>query len=199
MDPEFFATPGEFRRWLAANHGTASELWVGFWKKGTGRASITWPESVDEALCFGWIDGVRKRLDAESYVIRFSPRKAGSIWSTVNIARVAELTKQGRMEAAGDAAFARRKEAKSGVYAYEQRQTAKLNPEAERQFRAHPKAWKYFEAQPPWYRRTATWWVISAKREETRQKRLTVLIEDAKAGRTLRQLTRPRNRSADPS
>ncbi|CAN5737648.1 YdeI/OmpD-associated family protein [soil metagenome] len=190
MEPVFFATPGEFRAWLEANHDSARELWTGFRKKGTGRPSMTWPESVDEALCFGWIDGIRKSVDAERYVIRFTPRKTTSTWSAVNIARVAELTRQGRMQPAGQVAFARRTEAKSGIYAYEQRKTAALDAAAERKFRACRKAWEFFQAQPPWYRRTATWWVISAKREETRQKRLATLIEDSAAGRTLGQLTR---------
>lgn len=188
--PVFFATPAEFRQWLAANHAGTPELWVGFHKKGSGKPSITWPESVDEALCVGWIDGLRKSLGEESYMIRFTPRKARSTWSAVNIGRVAELTKQGRMRPAGLAAFEQWTEAKSGIYAYEQREGAALDAASEREFRKCPAAWKFFQAQPPWYRKTATWWVVSAKKEETRRKRLTTLIADSEAGRTIHQLTR---------
>jgi len=190
MTPTFFETPDDFRGWLEGNHATATELWVGFYKVGSQRQSITWPQAVDEALCVGWIDAVRKSLGAESYMIRFTPRKAGSNWSAVNIGRVAELRKDGRMKAAGEAAFARRTEAKSGVYSYEQREHAGLDAESEKAFRAQREAWKFWEAQAPWYRRTASWWVVSAKRAETRQKRLATLIEDSAAGRTLKQLTR---------
>ena len=189
-DVKYFATPAEFRKWLVANHAKAQELWVGFYKKESGRPSITWPESVDEALCVGWIDGIRKRLDDESYVIRFTPRKAQSTWSAVNIARVAELTREGRMRPAGLAAFERRSEAKSAIYSYEQKETAAFDEEAERQFRSNAKAWEFFQSQPPWYRRTATHKVLSAKREETRQKRLATLIADSAAGRRLRELDR---------
>lgn len=189
-DVKFFATPADFRKWLAANHAKARELWVGFYKKESGRPSITWPESVDEALCVGWIDGIRKRLDEQSYVIRFTPRKAQSIWSAVNIARAAELTREGRMQPAGLAAFKRRSNAKSAIYAYEQRTTAAFDEKSERQFRANAKAWEFFQSQPPWYRRTATYRVISAKRDETRQKRLATLIADSAAGRRLRELDR---------
>ena len=189
-DVKFFAKPAEFRNWLVANHAKAQELWVGFYKKESGRPSITWPESVDEALCVGWIDGIRKRLDDESYVIRFTPRKAQSTWSTVNIARVAELTRERRMQRAGLAAFERRSEAKSAIYSYEQKEAAAFDEEAERQFRANATAWEFFQSQPPWYRRTATYKVISAKREETRQKRLATLIADSAARRRLRDIDR---------
>ena len=189
-DVRFFASPAEFRKWLHANHAKAQELWVGFYKKGSGRASITWPESVDEALCVGWIDGIRKTLDAQSYVIRFTPRKPQSTWSAVNIARVSELQREGRMLPAGRAAFARRTDDKSAIYSYEQRKTATLDEAAERQFRANTKAWEFFNAQPPWYRRTAIYKVISAKREETRMKRLAALIADSAAGRRIRELDR---------
>lgn len=188
--PLFFAASADLRRWLDANHSTAKELWVGFYKKESGRPSITWPESVDEALCVGWIDGIRKRLDDESYVIRFTPRKPQSTWSAVNIARVAELKRNGRMRPAGLAAFERRSDEKSAIYSYEQRTTAEFDESAERQFRANPKAWEFFQAQAPWYRRTATYKVISAKREETRQKRLAQLIADSAAGRRIRELDR---------
>jgi uncharacterized protein YdeI (YjbR/CyaY-like superfamily) len=195
MKPIFFATPNEFRGWLEKNHHTAPELLVGLCRKGAKRAGMTWREAVGEALCFGWIDGVRKRLDEESYAIRFTPRRNGSTWSAVNIARVVELTRAGKMQPAGEAAFARRKEAKSRTYSYEQAEV-ELPAEAAREFRAHAGGWKFFQAQPPWYRRTATWWVISAKRPETRRKRLTTLIEDSAAGRTLRQFTRQVQRNA---
>jgi uncharacterized protein YdeI (YjbR/CyaY-like superfamily) len=197
--PLFFPTPADFRAWLAKNHATASELWVGFYKKASGRPSITWPESVDEALCVGWIDGIRKTIDAESYKIRFTPRKRTSTWSAVNIARVAELAQQGRMKPAGLAAFEQRSEAKSGIYAYEQRKNAALDPAAEKQFRANAKAWKFFQAQPAGYRKTAAWWVISAKREETRAERLATLIADSAAGLPLRQLDRKGVRSPQSS
>ena len=190
-EPTFFAAPEDLRAWLEQHHASAVELWVGFYKKGSGRPSITWPESVDEALCFGWIDGVRKSLGADSYVIRFTPRRPGSIWSAVNIARVADLSGQGRMRPAGLATFAARQEARSAVYAHEQRERAALDAEAEQQFRASPAAWEFFSSQPAWYRRSAAWWVISAKRPETRAKRLATLIDDSAHRRTIRELSRP--------
>lgn len=188
--PTFFATPAEFRAWLEARHDKAAELWVGFYKVGSGRPSITWPEAVDEALCFGWIDGVRKGIDDVSYTIRFTPRKPRSIWSAINIKRVEELTILGRMRPAGRKAFAERTEEKSGIYAYEQRNTPTLDEADERQFQANEQAWSFFQAQAAWYRRTAVWWVISAKKEETRRKRLAALISDSEHGRTIPSLTR---------
>jgi len=187
---KFFAIPADFRGWLAAHHAGATELWVGFFKKGSGRPSITWPESVDEALCVGWIDGIRKSIDDVSYMIRFTPRKTTSTWSEVNIGRVAELTRDKRMQPAGLKAYEQRKEAKSGIYAYEQRKAAALDEAAERQFRANRKAWEFFQAQPAWYRKTAIWRVVSAKRPETRQKRLEILISDSEAGQPIRELRR---------
>ncbi|HVR97245.1 MAG TPA: YdeI/OmpD-associated family protein [Thermoanaerobaculia bacterium] len=184
-EPRFFATPAEFREWLEKHHTTARELWVGFYKRDSGKPSITWPESVDEALCVGWIDGVRKRIDDESYKIRFTPRKASSNWSAVNIKRIQELIDQGRVLPAGREALAKRKEEKSGIYAYEQRKSASLDPAAEKQFRAHKAAWEFFQAQPPGYRQVITWWVVSAKREDTRQKRLATLIETSAKGRRI--------------
>ena len=148
----------------------------GFYKKGSGKPGITWPESVDEALCFGWIDGVRKTIDEESYMIRFSPRKPESIWSAVNIRNVERLSQEKRMQPAGLNAFAARKENRSGIYAYEQRPAELVEPYAS-QFRRHKAAWKFFEAQPPYYRKTLTWWIVSAKKEETRLSRLEKLIE----------------------
>jgi uncharacterized protein YdeI (YjbR/CyaY-like superfamily) len=187
----FFAEPADWRAWLEENHDRVSELWVGFHKKATGRPSVTWPESVDEALCFGWIDGVRKSLGPDSYMIRFTPRKPRSTWSAVNIKRAQELAAEGRMRPAGLKAFEARTDDRSAIYAYEQRHAAKLDPEQEREFRANAKAWEWFQSRPPSYRKTATWWVVSAKREETKARRLRTLIEDSAHGRTLRRLTRP--------
>jgi uncharacterized protein YdeI (YjbR/CyaY-like superfamily) len=188
--PAFFPTPGDFRRWLEKNHAKAAELSVGFYKRGSGRPSITWPEAVDEALCFGWIDGVRHRIDERSYRIRFTPRKPKSIWSNVNVKRVAALKKLGRMAAAGLAAFAKADPKRSGIYAYERR-NARLAPADEKRFRANKKAWTFFKAQAPWYQRILTYWVVSAKREETRQTRLAALIADSEAGRRMGLLARP--------
>jgi uncharacterized protein YdeI (YjbR/CyaY-like superfamily) len=191
VDVLFFPSPSDFRRWLEAHHDKAQELWVGYYKKDSGKPSITWPESVDEALCFGWIDGVRKSIDETSYKIRFTPRKPGSIWSAVNIKRAGELIELGRLQPAGLDAFHKRKDARSAVYAYEQRETARLEGAYEEQLCANPRAWAFFQAQPPWYQRAASWWVISAKKEETRLKRLATLIEDSAQGRTVAPLTRP--------
>lgn len=190
MTPTFFATPADFRRWLKQHHKNASELWVGFHKKGTGRPSITWPESVDEALCFGWINGIRKSIDADSYVIRFTPRKKGSTWSAVNTRRAQELIREGRVQPAGLKAFEVRDPEKSGIYSFEQRQAATLDAGAHAKFKANKAAWKFFESQPPGYRKISTYWVVSAKREETRAKRLATLIEDSAEGRRIALLRR---------
>jgi uncharacterized protein YdeI (YjbR/CyaY-like superfamily) len=198
MKPTFFKSPLAFREWLEKNHLKAKELPVGFYKKGSGKPSITWPESVDEALCFGWIDGVRKSIDETSYTIRFTPRRAQSIWSAINIKRASELSDGGAMRPAGLRAFEARQESKSGIYAYEQRAAAKLCDADERQFQADAAAWKYFQAQAPWYRRTATWWVVSAKKEETRLRRLGILIESSAQGRSIGPLTRPATKSKRP-
>ncbi len=187
--PRFFRHPADFRRWLEKHHASAAELLVGFWKTGSGEPSMTWPESVDQALCFGWIDGVRKRIDDASYTIRFTPRKKTSIWSAVNIKRVAELTALGLMQPAGSAAFELRRENRSGIYAYEQRRDT-LEPHYEALFRKDPVAWKFFQAQPPSYRKVACWWVVSAKKEETRLKRLATLIADSAHGQRLGHTTR---------
>jgi uncharacterized protein YdeI (YjbR/CyaY-like superfamily) len=176
QEPAFFARPALFRKWLEANHETRSELLVGFHKRDSGRESMSWPESVAEALCFGWIDGVRRRVDDDSYTIRFTPRKPSSIWSTVNTNKMQELIADERVQPAGMRAFERRSEEKSSVYSYENRHTAVLDAESERQFKRNRAAWKFFESCPPWYKRTATWRVISAKRPETRAKRLAELI-----------------------
>jgi uncharacterized protein YdeI (YjbR/CyaY-like superfamily) len=191
MEPTFFATPADFRAWLEQHHADTPELLVGYCKKGSGRPSITWPESVDEALCFGWIDGVRRGIDDERYSIRFTPRKARSTWSAVNIARARELIELGRMTPSGLAAFEARSDERSAIYAYEQRRAAELDADQERRFRAAPAAWEWFERQPPSYRRAAIHWVTSAKRPETRERRLAALIEDSAHGRTVKPLTRP--------
>jgi uncharacterized protein YdeI (YjbR/CyaY-like superfamily) len=191
MEPTFFETPGDLRKWLERNHESESELWVGFRRKASGLPSVTWSEAVDEALCFGWIDGKRVGVDETSYAMRFTPRKPGSTWSKVNVAKVAALRSQGRMRPAGEAAYKRRSEARSGTYSYENRHNTALDPESEREFRARPEAWAFFSAQPDGYRKTAIWWVVSAKREETRRRRLATLISDSAGGRRLKQLTRP--------
>jgi uncharacterized protein YdeI (YjbR/CyaY-like superfamily) len=177
--PRFFRNASDWRKWLEKNHAKADELWVGFHKKASGKPSMTWAESVDEALCFGWIDGLRKSVGDDSYKIRFTPRRPGSNWSLVNTKRVNELTTLGRMEPTGLEAFAARKEKRSGVYAYEQRKTAALDVEQERRFRRNKRAWEFFQSQPPSYRQVATWWVISAKRDQTRERRLETLIDDS--------------------
>jgi uncharacterized protein YdeI (YjbR/CyaY-like superfamily) len=164
---------------------------VGFYKKGSARPSIAWPEAVDEALCFGWIDGVRRTIDDESYRIRFTPRRPRSIWSAVNVKRVAALTEAGRMTDAGLRAFAARTAARTGVYSFEQRSEPTLSPRDAKRLRANAAAWKFFQAQPPSYRRPATWWVVSAKQEATREKRLATLITDSAAGRRIKPLARP--------
>jgi uncharacterized protein YdeI (YjbR/CyaY-like superfamily) len=192
MPPTFFASPLEFRRWLARHHRTATELWVGFHKKQTGRPSITWPESVDEALCFGWIDGVRKSVDDGSYMIRFTPRRRGSTWSLVNTRRAEALMAEGRMRAAGRDAFKARDERKTGIYAFE-RAHAALPPDLEERFKANRAAWAFFTAQPPGYRKIVTWWIVSAKQEATRLRRLETLIADSAAGRRIAGM-RPREK-----
>ena len=188
MDVTFFESPSGFRTWLEQNHDATQELWVGFYKKSSGKPSITWPEAVDEALCFGWIDGVRKSIDESSYTIRFTPRKAGSIWSAVNIKRVGELSQLGLMQPEGLKAFEKRVGKKSGLYSYEN--AAELDEAYEQQFRANKKAWDFFQARPASYRRAAIWWVVIAKKEETKLKRLATLIEDSEHGRTIAPLTR---------
>ena len=184
--PRFFRTPAAFRAWLDANHARASELLVSFYRKDSGRASITWPESVDEALCYGWIDGVRRSLDEHSYSIRFTPRKPRSIWSNVNIAKVEALVRDGRMMPAGLAVYALRDPARSGIYAFE-KEAAVFDAEAERTFRKNKAGWTFFQGQPPGYRRLATHYVVSAKRPETRAKRLAALIMHSSRGERIPQ------------
>lgn len=176
------------RKWFAAHHASATEQWVGFYKKDAGKASVTWPESVDQALCFGWIDGIRKSIDAVSYKIRFTPRKPRSIWSAVNIKRAGELIEEGLMQPGGLKAFAAREENRSGIYSYEQR-SPELPDQYAKKLKQNAAAWKFFQAQPPSYRKAVNWWVVSAKKEETRLKRLEKLMEDSAAGRTILQFT----------
>jgi uncharacterized protein YdeI (YjbR/CyaY-like superfamily) len=182
-EPTFFATAADFRRWLNANHETAPELLVGFWKKGTGRASIDWPEARDEALCVGWIDGIRKSLGPESYTIRFTPRRKGSIWSKVNVERYDALTREGRMTPAGVLAYEENK-GRSGVYSYENA-LSELTGAETAMFRKNKAAWADWEKRPAGYRRVVLHWIGSAKKPETRARRLATLIEDSAAGRKI--------------
>jgi uncharacterized protein YdeI (YjbR/CyaY-like superfamily) len=200
VKPRFFKTPADFRAWMERHHVDVAELLVGFYKTGSAKPSVTWPESVNVALCFGWIDGVRRRIDETSYTIRFTPRKPTGTWSVVNVKRFAELEKSGLMTPAGRKAFENRKAAKTGIYAYEQESAAEFDPAFEKQFRAHTRAWKFFQSQAPWYRRTATHWVVRAKQAETRSRRLEQLIDVSEQGITLHQFTRsPSSRSASKS
>jgi uncharacterized protein YdeI (YjbR/CyaY-like superfamily) len=190
MKVVYFPSSAAFRQWLAASHASCQELWVGLYKKSSGKPGISYPDCVDEALCVGWIDGVRRRIDQDAYTVRFTPRQTKSQWSSVNIKRVQRLSAEGRMQPAGLRAF----EAATGQerkYSFEQQRESRLTPAHERQFRAQRKAWDYFEHQSLWYRRTATFWVVSAKKEDTRQKRLATLIADSESHRPIKQLTRP--------
>lgn len=189
MEPVFFADSQELREWLAANAGTLREAWVGLLKKGSGRPSITWPQLVDQLLCFGWIDGVRKSLDEDRYMIRITPRKPRSNWSAVNLRRFPELIELGVVQPGGMAAWNARDEKKALQYSYE-REHAVLGEEFEALFRARPVAWEFFESQPPSYRKSAIGWVVTAKREETRRRRLNELITDSEHGRRIGPLRR---------
>ena len=192
MKPTFFRTPLELRDWLERHHDTTPELFVGFYKKGSGKPSITWPESVDEALCFGWIDGIRRTIDDESYVIRFTPRRTRSIWSAINIKRMNELLRLGRVQPAGRRAFEARDLKRSAVYSYEQRQNdQRLAPAYAAKLKANRKAWTFFRSQAPWYQRTVSRWVMSAKREETKLRRLATLIDDSAQQRRIGPVGRP--------
>lgn len=184
MKPTFFKSPSDFRKWFEKHHSTAEELLVGFYKKSSGKPSITWPESVDQALCFGWIDGIRRNIDDVSYSIRFTPRRTTSVWSNINIKRAQELIELGLMRPAGLKAFQKRRENKSGIYSYEQRSDT-LPEQYEKELKKNKAAWAFFQAQPAWYRKQIYWWVVSAKKEETRLKRLAKLIEDSANGRRL--------------
>ena len=181
----YFRTPADLKKWFRVNHAKAAELWVGFYTKDSGKPSITWPESVDEALCVGWIDGIRKTLGPDSYTIRFTPRRKGSIWSAVNIARVKALRDEKRMRPTGMSAFAARLENKSGIYSYEQRRDQLEEPYAGL-LKKNKAAWEFFEAQPPSYRKVIGWWIVSAKREETRMARLKKLMDASAKGQRLR-------------
>jgi len=181
VTPRYFKTPADFRAWLERHHASARELLVGFYKRGSGKPSLSWPESVDEALAFGWIDGVRKRIDRERYTIRFTPRRRGSIWSVVNTKRVGVLKKAGRMHASGLKVFSERDKEKTRLYSFE-RAVAVLPPAYVDALRANPRAWAMFEASAPWYKRTATHWIMSAKQEATRERRLALLVDACARG-----------------
>jgi uncharacterized protein YdeI (YjbR/CyaY-like superfamily) len=185
--PRFFKTAAAFRAWLDKNHDKATELWLGLRKKGSGLPSVTYKEAVDQALCFGWIDGIAKGIDEISYMQRFTPRTKKSTWSAINIARMAELEALGLVHSAGRTAFDQRDPSRTNQYSFEQKSIA-LTPAEQKTLRARKKAWAFFDSQPPGYRKQATWWVISAKKQETRQKRLQTLIEDCEAGRKIKPL-----------
>ena len=194
-EPIYFDGPEAFRAWLEEHHETATEEWVGYWKKATGKQGMSWAQAVEEALCFGWIDGIAKRVDDERHRQRFTPRKPTSNWSAINVANVERLRAEGRMWPAGEAAFARRRDDKTAVYSHEQRKNPQLTPEEQAQLEGHAAAWAYFSARPPSYRRPAIWWVISAKKPETRARRLATLIADSAAGRPIKPLTPPAKRN----
>ena len=187
MKPKFFSTPEKFREWLEQNHAGTTELLLGFHKKSSGKKSITYPEALDEALCYGWIDGVRKNLDETSYTIRFTPRKPRSIWSLVNVRHIERLTKEGRMRPAGIEAYERRDPKRTGIYAFENR-PREFSPELEKAFRKNKTAWRFFETQPAGYKRVIVFWVMEAKKEETRLKRFKQLVEISEKGLRLGQL-----------
>jgi uncharacterized protein YdeI (YjbR/CyaY-like superfamily) len=189
---KIFKSAPLFRAWLEKNHARVSELWVGMYNQRSGKKSITYKEALDEALCFAWIDGVRKSVDEATYTVRFTPRKTKSYWSKVNLKRMGELIKLGRVEAPGLAAH-RRRERKSARYSFENAEK-KLDSKSERAFRANPAGWEFFSAQAPWYRRTASFWVISAKKEETRNRRLQTLIRDSENGRRIGMLNAKKNK-----
>ena len=186
-EPTFFRNQAGFRKWLEKNHDRAPELLVGFHRVDSGKGGLTYREALDEALCFGWIDGLRKRYDAVSYTIRFSPRIDGSIWSVVNTRRMEELIELGRVHEAGLRIYQQRDKKKSKLYSYEVGK-CKLDAALEKRFRANAAAWQFYQAQAPWYRRTSCYWVMSAKKEETRERRLAALIQDSAQGRRIKQL-----------
>jgi uncharacterized protein YdeI (YjbR/CyaY-like superfamily) len=190
MPIKFFNSASEFRKWLDANHDKAQEQLVGFYKTHTGKTGISYAEAVDEALCFGWIDGVRKRIDDDTYSIRFTPRRAKSTWSAVNIKRVGELKRLGRLKPSGLKAFEARDQKQAKLYSYEER-TRELDPAYEKRFRANKKAWDFFQSQARSYQKAANWWVMSAQKEETRLRRLDTLIDDSQNERRLAHLISP--------
>ena len=185
----FFATPAAFRRWLRTHHKTAGDVWVGYYKKASGRSSMTYPESLDEALCFGWIDGIRKSIDGERYMNRFTPRRPGSNWSLVNVRKVRDLIAAGRMQPAGLAAYEARDARKTGVYSFENR-PGSLSPDLEATFRNQAPAWRFWQAQPPGYRRMMIWFVMSARRDETRARRLDRLMTACAAQRRIEPMAK---------
>ncbi len=188
MDITFFATPAEFRAWLETHYDTATDLVLGFYKKDSAKKGITYAEALDEALCYGWIDGIRRRNDDDSFTVRFTPRKPRSIWSDVNVNHVARLSAEGRMLPAGLKTFEERKAERSGIYSFEQDQTSLvLNEAQEERFKANAAAWTFFQKQAPTYQKAAIWWIISAKREDTREKHLQSLIEVSEKGERLKQ------------
>ncbi len=198
-DLKFFKTPADLRRWLERNHASRAVLWVGFHKRAAGKPSITWPEAVDQLLCYGWIDGVRVSVDQNSYAIRTTPRKPRSIWSAVNVRRARDLIRTGLMQEAGLAVFSRRDAARTNRYSFE-REQAHLGSPRLKAFKANARAWRWFESQAPWYRKTAIWWVESAKQEKTREKRFAALLADSAAGLPVAPLRRPaRTAPAGPS
>jgi uncharacterized protein YdeI (YjbR/CyaY-like superfamily) len=187
-EPRFFATPAELRDWLDEHHETADDLIVGAWKKSTSKPSLTWPEIVEEALCVGWIDSIRRSVPGDGWTIRLTPRRKGSIWSAVNVAKVAELRAAGRMRPAGEAAFAARRADRTAIYSFEQPGEPFLTTEEEAHFRANPTAWDWVSGKSPSFRKQALHWVLSAKKAETRERRLAALIEDSAAGRPVRSM-----------
>jgi uncharacterized protein YdeI (YjbR/CyaY-like superfamily) len=188
MEAIYFTSPEELREWYIAHHDKATALVIGFYKKHTGSPSLTYREALDAALCFGWIDGIRRRVDDDRYTNRYTPRQKRSIWSDVNIKRIGELTELERMHPAGLKAFEERDPARTKQYSNEQA-NVQFDPAYEAEFKANPQAWDFFQSQPPSYRKPATWWVISAKKEETRRRRLATLIADSAAGRRVAPLT----------
>ncbi|HZC33602.1 MAG TPA: YdeI/OmpD-associated family protein [Candidatus Bathyarchaeia archaeon] len=191
----FFATPAELRAWLDEHHETADEVIVGAWKKSTGKPTLTWPEIVEEALCVGWIDSIRRSVPGDGWAIRLTPRRKRSIWSAVNVAKVAELRAAGRMRPAGEAAFAARRDDRTAIYSFEQAVDPELEPAETARFRANEAAWRWFSAKSPSFRKQALYWVISAKKPETRERRLATLIQDSAAGRPIRSMV-PTRRSS---
>lgn len=183
-EPKFFKSPQAFHQWLEKHHGSVEALWVGFYKKNSGKQSITYPEALDEALCYGWIDGLRKSIDGDSYKIRFTPRKPSSIWSKINVGHVARLRQEGRMRPAGLKAFSALDPKRSGIYSFEN-QPVTLSAELRKRLQAHGSAWEFFEALPPYRKKTVVYWVMSAKKEETRLRRIDRLIESLAKGERL--------------
>jgi uncharacterized protein YdeI (YjbR/CyaY-like superfamily) len=190
VKPVFFATAEELAAWLEEHHESADELWVGLYKKASGKPGVTWPEVVEQSLRFGWIDGVRRGIDDESYANRITPRRRGSNWSAINVAKVEELNERGLMKPAGLRAYEARTPERTGVYSFERAEAARLSPEFEQRFRADVGAWEWFQSRPPGYRRTATHWVVSAKRPQTRERRLAQLIECSGSQRKVPPLAR---------